>query len=489
MNASACALSDAALWNSIDWAKVETAVKRLQMRIAKATREGKPGKVKALQWLLTHSFYAKLMAIKRVTGNRGKNSPGVDRVTWSSATAKWQGVLSLRTRGYKAKPLRRVNIPKANGKQRPLGIPTMKDRAMQALYRLALEPIAETTADHHSYGFRPERCTADAIEACYNVLCHRFSVSWILEADILGCFDNIRHDWLLANIPLDKRMLRQWLKAGFIEGGRLFPTKSGTPQGGIISPMLANMTLDGLQTAIESRFRKKNNGDPRYRVIRYADDFIVTGPSKELLEQEVMPVIEAFLQERGLALSQDKTRITHIQQGFDFLGQTMRKYNRKLLTKPSRKNMRTFLNNIYRTILQLQGARTEEVIAALNPKIRGWANYHRFIVAKRAFARIDHCITGYLWRWAVKRHPHKNKRWIRIKYFKSVHLRNWVFAVQVLDSCGNRCLKTLHLAADVRILRHIKIRKEAHPFNPESQLYLQQRRNRTIPVSIPALST
>ncbi len=205
MNAPACSQSHSDSWDSLNWSIIETAVKRLQMRIAKATREGKWNKVKALQHLLTHSFYGKCVAVKRVTSNRGKNTPGVDNVTWSGSTAKWLAVQSLIPRGYKAKPLRRVYIPKTNGKQRPLGIPTMKDRAMQAIHSLALEPIAETRADVDSYGFRPERSAADAIGACFLTLGRRDSAQWILEADIQGCFDNIQHEWLLKHIPMNKR--------------------------------------------------------------------------------------------------------------------------------------------------------------------------------------------------------------------------------------------------------------------------------------------
>ncbi len=220
-------------WNSINWAAASAIVKRLQMRIAKAVSEKRWGKVKALQHLLTHSFYAKALAVKRVTQNRGKNTPGVDGILWLNADAKWRAIDTLHSHGYRAKPLRRIYIPKRNGKLRPLGIPTIRDRAMQALYRLALDPIAEMTADIDSYGFRPERSTADAIEACFIVLAKRGAVKWVLEADIKGCFDNIRHPWLLQHIPLPKRMLRQWLDSGFIERGQLFATAAGTPQGGI----------------------------------------------------------------------------------------------------------------------------------------------------------------------------------------------------------------------------------------------------------------
>ena len=233
-------------WHDIQWRAAHQNVRRLQARIVKATREGRHGKVKALQWLLTHSFSGKAIAVKRVTENQGKRTPGVDGQCWSTPAAKAKALQQLHRRGYRAQALRRVYIPKSNGKRRPLGIPTMKDRAQQALYLLALDPIAETTGDPNSYGFRTGRATADAIEQSFQLLRRPNSASWIWEGDIRSCFEQISHEWLLANIPMDKTMLRQWLKAGFLENSVWAPTEAGTPQGGIISPALMNLTLDGL---------------------------------------------------------------------------------------------------------------------------------------------------------------------------------------------------------------------------------------------------
>ncbi|BBB57782.1 group II intron reverse transcriptase/maturase (plasmid) [Candidatus Megaera polyxenophila] len=264
-------------WRNIDWRKSNKIVRSHQARIVKATKEGRWGKVKALQRLLTHSFSGKALAVRRVTENRGKRTAGVDGATWSNPDLKSQAITDLRQHCYKPDPLRRIYIPKANGKRRPLSIPTMKDRAMQALYKLALEPVAETTADRHSYGFRPERSTVDAIEQCYAVLsCKRFA-KWILEADIEGCFDNISHQWLLDNIPMDKTILRKWLKAGYMEAGNIYPSKSGTPQGGIASPLFANMALDGLGKLLAEKFPMKiSSRKPTHKVnyIRYADDCV-----------------------------------------------------------------------------------------------------------------------------------------------------------------------------------------------------------------------
>lgn len=223
-------------WHGINWANADQAVRRLQMRIAKATREKRWRRVNSLQWLLTHSFYGKALAVRRVTENRGKKTPGVDGETWSTPELKAQAVMSLRRRGYSPLPLRRMFIPKANGKMRPLGIPAMRDRAMQALHLLALEPVAESTADPNSYGFRPKRATRDAAAQCFTALSRKYSAPWVLDADITGCFDNISHEWLLANIPMDKAVLRKWLKSGFMWKGKMFPTETGTPQGGIMTP-------------------------------------------------------------------------------------------------------------------------------------------------------------------------------------------------------------------------------------------------------------
>lgn len=265
---------DPLAWHSIDWANCHREVRRLQARIVKATQEGRLGKVKSLQWLLTHSFAGKVLAVKRVTENQGKNTPGVDGETWSTPEAKSQAVLSLKRRGYSPRPLRRVYIPKANGKLRPLGIPTMRDRAMQALHLLALEPVSESTADPNSYGFRSQRCTADAIEHCFKALSRGNSPQWVLEADIKGCYDNISHAWMLAHVPTDKAILRKWLAAGYVEDGQLFPTEAGTPQGGIISPTIANLTLDGLQGMLDRAFPWSTRRGQKVKVnlVRYADD-------------------------------------------------------------------------------------------------------------------------------------------------------------------------------------------------------------------------
>jgi RNA-directed DNA polymerase len=464
-------------WHSIDWARCHREIRRLQVRIVKATQEGKRGKVKTLQRLLTHSFSGKALAVKRVTENRGKRTPGVDGITWSTPKSRLEAVLSLSGRGYQPRPLRRIYIPKANGKQRPLGIPTMKDRAMQALYLLALEPIAETTADPNSFGFRPARSTADAIEQCFTALGRKESATWILEADIRSCFDEISHDWLVANIPMDKAILKRWLKAGYLYNRILHSTEAGTPQGGIISPTLMNMTLDGLERALLAKFRKIGPNQSKVNIIRYADDFVITGKTRELLADEVRPMVEQFLAQRGLSLSPTKTRITHIADGFDFLGMNVRKYNGKLLIKPAAKNVKKFLSKVREMVKTNYTLRHDLLIHQLNPLLRGWANYYRHVVAKRIFGKVGHAIWQCLWRWAKRRHPNKAARWVRRKYFRTLGARHWVFATETgkMLSTGKPELLMLYNIAGTAIRRHRKIKGTANPFDPEWESYFEER--------------
>lgn len=466
-------------WHQINWAKCHRTVRRLQARIVKATQEDRRHDAKTLERLLTRSFAGRAIAIRRVTENPGKRTPGVDGKTWSTPESKSAAILFLNRRGYKPLPLRRVYIPKSNNKMRPLGIPTMKDRAMQALYLLALEPVAETTADLNSYGFRTERSTADAVAQCFNTLGKKASPQWILEGDIRSCFDNINHDWLITNIPMDKVILQKWLKAGFIDKQTLYPTEAGTPQGGVISPVLANMTLDGLERELAKRFKRTERMQCIYQVnmVRYADDFIITAKSKELLWDEVKPLVERFLITRGLELSKEKTRITHIEEGFDFLGQNIRKYKGKLLIMPSRKNIKAFLEKVRGIVKGNMTIKQEGLIDLLNPIIRGWANYHKHIVAKRTFRSVDHQIHKLLWRWVKRRHPNKGARWIKEKYFTKVGNREWMFSLKRVQQDRNKTLpiRPLFKATSVKITRHTKVRAEANPFDPKWETYFEKR--------------
>lgn len=462
-------------WHAINWQEVHENVRRLQARIVKATQAGRWGKVKALQHLLTHSFSGKALAVKRVTENQGKRTPGVDKETWSTPETKGDAVQQLQHRGYRPKPLRRVYIAKSNGKLRPLGIPCMVDRGMQALYLLAVDPIAETLADPNSYGFRLQRSTADAIEQCFTVLSKKRSPEWILEGDIRSCFDEISHDWLVANIPMNKTILQKWLKAGYIDKHLFYPTEAGTPQGGICSPVLANLTLDGLEKELRQRFPKPKTGyNAKVNLIRFADDFIITGISKQVLEDEVKPLVEQLLQKRGLSLSLEKTSITHINDGFNFLGHNLRKFNGKLIIKPSQKNVKAFLAKVRKIIKANKQTPTGQLIGILNPIIRGWANYHRYVVSKVTFARVGHEIFKSLWRWAKRRHPRKSITWIKEKYFKSVGGNNWVFFGETTKGGVTQQHYLLQIAS-IPIKRYVKLKALANPYDPAWETYFEKR--------------
>jgi len=364
---------------------------------------------------------------------------------------------------------------------RPLGIPTMKDRAMQALHLLALDPVVETNADRNSYGFRQQRCCADAMVQCFTAL-KSAKTQWVLEGDIKSCFDKISHDWLLAHVPMDRAILQKWLKSGYMEKHVLHETTDGTPQGGIISPALANCALDGLERLLQERYPTgkpvKSSGEkfPCVNFIRYADDFVITGKSKQLLEGEVRPLVEHFLKERGLELSPTKTVITHVEKGFDFLGQNVRRYpNGKLLIKPSKKSVKTLLDRIRQTIKAARGMSAVDLISKLNPVIRGWANYHRHEVSKRTFGRVDHNIFSSLWRWARRRHPKKNLRWLKQKYFERRGNRDWCFFGETCDDDGRPIKIWLYHAYSTPIKRHVKVKGEANPYDPAYETYFEKR--------------
>jgi RNA-directed DNA polymerase len=477
---TACAPSrEMMAWHSIDWATCHQNVRRLQARIVKATEDGRWNKVKALQWLLTHSLSGKELAVKRVTENKGKNTPGVDGETWPTPQEKTAAVKSLRRRGYQPQPLRRVYIPKSNGKQRPLGIPTMKDRAMQALHLLALDPVSETKADRNSYGFRKVRSAHDALEQCFTALGKPSkSAQWVLDADIKGCFDNIDHDWMLTHVPMDRQVLRKWLKAGYVERASLFPTEMGTPQGGIISPTLANMVLDGLERKLADRIRqRKSNGvvvhNPKINFIRYADDFVVTGDSAETLDRAKAVVVE-FLAERGLELSPEKTRIVHISEGFNFLGQNVRLYGDKVLIKPSKEALQRIYDKVRDIVQRNKAVEQRDLIRMLNPVIQGWVNYHRHAVSSVAFSKLDFLIWKLLWQWATRRHRGKGRKWIKQRYWRTLGTRTWTFATDVSDGDSVRTVSLVY-ATDTRIRRHVKVQAEVNPYSPKWESYLAER--------------
>ena len=457
-------------WDTIEWHKQEDQVHRLQMRIAKAVREGRYSKVKSLQWLLTHSFSAKLVAVKRVVQNKGSKTSGVDKTIWTTDRQKLQGALSLTRRGYNPLPLKRIYIPKKKG-VRPLSIPAIKDRAMQSLHLLALLPVAETTADTNSYGFRPKRSCIDAIEQCFRALSKKASAEWILEGDIKSCFDTISHQWMLENIATDTTVFKKWLDSGFIYKEMFHATTEGVSQGSIISPAASNVVLDGLETMLKSIVKQPD----KVNYIRYADDFVITGSSKELLENKIKPAIIAFLKERGLSLSEEKTKITHINDGFNFLGFNLRKYKGKLLIKPAKESINAFLCKIRKTIKTNATATTLNLIRILNPIMQGWGNYYRNVVAKQTFYYVDAKIFEAIWRWVKRRHPMKSVKWLKRKYFMAENARNWVFHDYFKNSRGNKCVLRLFKIPDIEIKRHIKIKGKATPFDPEYTDYFNLR--------------
>ena len=463
-------------WSGLKWIDLQKHVFRLQVRIAKAEKERKRGKVRALQRLLTCSFSAKALAVKRVTSSSGSKTPGIDNVVWNTDKQKTQAIFNLKRRGYTPKPLRRIHIQKKPGSKslRPLSIPCMTDRAQQALYLQALEPLVEEWADPNAYGFRKKRSTHDAVEQCFIALSTRKSATFILEGDIRKCFDTVSHSWLENNIPMDKIILRKFLKAGVMERQQFYPTEFGCPQGSPISPALMLMTLSGLERKLlpAKRYQKERE---KINVIAYADDFIVTAATKEILKDRILPILHTNLKEVGLELSMEKTKITNIENGFDFLGFHYRKYNGKLLIKPSKANIKKFLKEIKLVIKKGIALPTEKLITVLNSRLTGWVNYYRSSVASKVFKTVDSEIFHALMRWCQNRHHNKGKPWLVKKYFTNYGGDNRRFHCKIKDRTGEQKLLYLKKASDTKIRRHIKIRSVANPFDPEYKEYFVNR--------------
>ena len=469
-------------WHCIRWDRVIRQVRSIQSRIVKAVQATRWNKVKVLQGILTRSYAARLLAIRRVTENRGSKTAGIDEQLWNTPELKLQAVSLLEQSNYQPLAVRRVKISKGKGKWRPLGIPAMKDRAMQALHLLGLDPISETLADWNSYGFRPSRSCADAIQKCFQVLCKKTSAQWVLEGDIKGCFDNISHQWLLNNIPMDRKILAKWLKAGVVVNKQLFPTYKGSPQGSVISPVLANMVLDGMETVVNKvadvnglgnlKFKRYHNPYKVY-LIRYADDFVITCSDKDFLVQVIKPKIVEFLGNRGLELSEHKTHITHINQGFDFLGQNIRKYDDKLIIKPSKKSVEVFLDKIKVAIKERATVKTEFLIRRLNAMIKGWAMYHRHVCSYETFSNVDFHIHNKVWKWACRRHPDKSSKWVKNKYFAKLKGRSW----NLFAKGSNENSYWLMKATDIEIQRYSKIKVECNPYDKDDEIYFEKRKD------------
>ena len=470
-------------WSDEEYLKsLKEPVKILQNRIVKAKKLSRTRMVKKLQLLLIKSLNARILAVKRVSENKGKKTSGVDGKLLDTFDKKDICVdeLKIDLSTYKSQPLKRIEIPKKNGKMRPLGIPTMFDRAVQALYKQVLEPVSEVTADLNSYGFRAYRSTQDAMKQIWSCTCRKTSKQWVLEADIKGCFDNISHKWIYDNIDLDNRLLKQWLKSGFIKDGKLFPTVSGTPQGGIISPILANMVLDGIEDIVKKHSkivikRDKINGkwtttyrkNLNFNFIRYADDFVIIGDNPKAL-RVLQKDIEQFLSIRGLQLSKEKTHITNIYDGFDFLGFNFRKYSKgKLLVHPAKDNIKAFKYKLKKIFRKYCASNVSLLISKLNPVIRGWGNYYRYVNSSDTFSTLDKYIWYKSLNWVKRVHNRKQTIKYYHKYFKPFPN----YKIETL----NDGVKSIFPLTTIPILEFVKIQSNANPFDSTYDYYFLKR--------------
>jgi len=454
-------------WDLIPWDSIEESIRKLRRRIFCATREQKWNVVRSLMKLMLRSYFNLLVSVRRVSQkNKGKKTAGVDGEVALTSKARMALVRSMGKHTlWKAKPTRRVYIPKAGkpGQERPLGIPTIRNRAAQAIVKNALEPCWEAQFESNSYGFRPGRSIHDAIQHCWLLLKGNSRRPWILDADLKSAFDKLSHEHILKAIgPVPGReLIRSWLKAGYVEAEFFHETESGAPQGGVISPNLLNVALHGLQQAL----------GPTYGCVIYADDLVVCASTRGQIEAAQL-TIEEWLQPRGLTLHPEKTRIVHINDGFNFLGFNVKRYRGKCLIKPQKEKVLAKLAELRLWLNEHQAAATENVIRHLNPILRGWSENYRHVVSKQVFSYVSDEIWKMLWKWCLRRHPNKGKRWVVTKYFGAVEHARWRFQAKT----GS---ETLYLY-DIRLVpieRHIKVKGTASPDDPSLQDYWKMRQD------------